>query len=93
MPKGKIYHIGELDLKTLLTGVANTAASSALQKAGVEKPTITKAEAFRRHGRAAVERWINNHKVTPIKKGRSIYLKVTELEAMATINELEFNHK
>lgn len=76
------------EFRQLLLTVSKQAAREALREAGLNKKQITRAEAYRRYERWRIDRWIREHKITPVKQGANIYLNVAELEALTETNEL-----
>ena len=46
------------DLRALMVETGEVAANSALSKAGLLKPHLSKQEAYRLHGQSLVDRWI-----------------------------------
>lgn len=56
-------------LRQMLTDAAELGAQRALEKVGVTPTTISKSEAYRLYGRAAVDRWATQGLITPIRDG------------------------
>ena len=78
-------------LQALLTTAAELGAKTALRCAGLDKPQISKADAYRKYGRKSVDRWITEKHVIPISKGsKSVLLNVKELEAISQ-TQIVFN--
>jgi len=61
--------ISSFQLKKLIKISAELGAVVALIRTGKLKPYLKKAEAFRLHGRANVEHWIDEGLITPRKDG------------------------
>jgi hypothetical protein len=76
-------------LRVMLGEAAELGATRALTLAGVLKPCITKAEAFRMYGRANVESWIKAGLITSNKDGdfnSKVRLDRVKLEVIAKSN-------
>ena len=87
-----IYHFDEYQLSVLLTSAAKMGASMLAVEQGLIKTKINKAEACRRYTRRLVDKWVNEHKITPVKiKGTTLF-SVKELEAVSNINDLYNRH-
>lgn len=56
-------------MQQLLQCAAELGALRALINMGQVKPYVTKAEAFRLHGRKNIERWLDQGLLTPRKDG------------------------
>ena len=88
-----MIHLELNQLKTLLTSAAELGASSALRSAGLDKPQISKADAFRRYGRSKVEKWIKQKHVVPILVGKtSVVLNIKELETISQTHTIVKKH-
>ena len=75
-------------LQQMLDSAAEMGANRALVEAGLKKPQIKKAEAYRRYGRRRIDRWIREHKITPVKDSGSTLLLVSQLETVSKIDAL-----
>jgi hypothetical protein len=76
-------------LRVMLSEAAELGATRALAQAGVIKPLVTKAEAYRIYGRANVESWVRAGLI-PIHKDGDFNTKVRleriQLEVIAKSN-------
>jgi hypothetical protein len=73
----------------MLTEAAELGAIRALAQAGVIKPFLTQAEAFRQYGRATVESWVKAGLIKTHKDGdfnSQVRLDRVQLEALAKSN-------
>lgn len=73
-------------LTALMADAAEIAVNSALSKAGLIKPFISKQDAYKAYGRAIVDRWILEGLVTPRKDGQASAkwrIDRAEIEAVA----------
>ncbi|GAB1462202.1 hypothetical protein [Pedobacter sp.] len=75
--------ITPLTLRRMLADAAELGAQTALANAGVIKPWISKAEAYRRYGERTVKRWLDEDLIklrasTPSAVKRHINLKEIE---------------
>lgn len=68
--------------------IAKHSAAEALRQAGLDVKQVTKAEAYRRYKRWRVDRWLREHKITPVKQGGLVMLDVSELDALSHTSEL-----
>jgi hypothetical protein len=51
----------------MLEKAAEAGANKVLERLGLNKPTLKKAEAYRLYGRKTVDRWLKENLVKPIK--------------------------
>lgn len=82
----KTLEISLQELSTLLQQAAELGAMKALEEAGCLKPYLNKSEAFKKYGRANVERWLKEQLITPRKDGNDSAawrLDRLELDAVA----------
>ena len=80
-------------LKQLLETAAELGAGSALRRAGLDKPQISKADACRMYGRKKVDKWIKNKDIIPTLIGNtSVLLNVKELEAISQTSTVFNKH-
>jgi hypothetical protein len=76
-------------LRVMLAESAELGATKALIGAGVIKPFLKKAEAYRLYGRTNVDRWLKAQLITPRKDGdssSSIRIDRQEIEIVAKAN-------
>lgn len=70
----------------MLSDAAEMGAKKALQEAGVLKPWLSKAEAYRKYGERTVKRWITERKIIPkLPSPNSVkkFISREEIEALA----------
>lgn len=79
-------------LRQLMIAANELGANRVLVELGMVKKEIKKAEAYRRYSRRTVDGWIRDGRLVPVKRGRSEYLPVAELDVLAKTNELYRNH-
>jgi hypothetical protein len=76
-------------LRTMLSEAAELGATRALAQAGVIKPFLTQAEAFRLYGRGNVESWVTAGLILSKKDGdfnTKVRLDRIQLEVIAKSN-------
>lgn len=61
--------IEDYKLRQMLNDASEMGAKKALIDAGLDKPFLKKAEAFKLYGRSTVERWIKEGLIKPSKDG------------------------
>jgi hypothetical protein len=77
-------------LKIIIRGSAEMGAVIALTKAGKLKPYLKKSEAFRKYGRANIERWIDDGLITIRKDGdHSAVWRIDRIEVEAIARSIE----
>jgi hypothetical protein len=52
------------DLISILTNAANSSAAAALRSAGIDSGELSKSQAYKRYGRANVDRWLREKLIT-----------------------------
>ena len=81
--------IAQSHLRIMLAEAAELGAIRALAQAGVIKPFLTQAEAFRQYGRTTVESWVRAGLIQSHKDGdfnSQVRLDRVQLEALAKSN-------
>ncbi|WP_026902962.1 hypothetical protein [Pedobacter glucosidilyticus] len=76
-----------LTLRNMLADAAEIGAQTALTKAGLIKPWISKAEAFRRYGEKTVKRWIAEGQVKLRYPSINAVKKHINLEEIEAVNK------
>ncbi|MBC7655086.1 MAG: hypothetical protein H7098_11510 [Oligoflexus sp.] len=76
-----------LTLRSMLADAAELGAQTALTKAGLIKPWISKAEAFRRYGERTVKRWIAEGLVKPCSPSPNAVKKHISLKDIEEVNK------
>ncbi|WP_214228597.1 hypothetical protein [Pedobacter sp. B4-66] len=81
-----VVQIDLYKLEGLLQDAANLGATKALTDAGVLKPYLSKAEAYRIYSRRLIDRWLKENLLIPEKDGdggAKIRLSRVRLEVLA----------
>lgn len=76
-----------LVLRNMLADAAELGAQNALTRAGLIKPWISKADAFRRYGERTVRRWIAEGLVKPCLSTPNAVKKHINLKEIEAINK------
>jgi len=72
-----------------LEQIVATAVEIGVSRVIEKKEYISQAAAFKKYGRRSVERWQRDGKIDPIKQVGLVKYKVSRLEELSKINELQ----
>ena len=71
------------ELRQIILTTAEQAAKYALIEAGINKPEITKADAYRRYSRRTVDKWVSAGLITLVKRGKKSFVNSLEIDSLA----------
>ncbi len=83
------------EIRQIILTTAEQAAKHALVEAGINKPDISKADAYRRYSRRTVDKWIASGLLVPVKRGKKTYINSLEIDSLAKsiyLSEVHLKH-
>lgn len=86
------YTISLTQLRALMVDAGEVAAKKALTEAGLMTDTLNKAQAYKKHGRSDIDRWIKEGLLHPVRDGSGkVKWRIDRLELEA-VSKAENRH-